>query len=258
MLTRSKTLLVSLLFSSICFVSGCGRSSPDTKDEPTMMDTIRSEVFGDPLYLPLDTLNQEFQGKINARDLIDSDFEIKLFSIPSSRSESKRHNVELEIVGEMMIGNQLIAVTGRNSHVNWLRREGAHPAHKSRQFIEFSPTIVMPNNYCESDVILEPVKEFNDNNESLRRKFEGANTVINVQFIAELKGNHLVAGIIRATRCPSQGGACWSEDVGTWGASKAASSMPEVLDDNSIRSEKFTFNNLIDGQIRTTVVKLNQ
>ena len=49
-----------LIFSSICFVSGCGRSSPDAKDEPTMMDTIRSEVFGHPLYHPLDTLNQKF------------------------------------------------------------------------------------------------------------------------------------------------------------------------------------------------------
>ncbi len=257
MFARSKTLLLPLILSSICFVSGCGRSSPDAKDEPTMMDTIRSEVFGDPLYLPLDTLNQEFHGKINASALNDSNFEIKLFSIPSSRSESRRHNIDLEIVGEMMIGNQLFAVTGENTHVNWLRREGTHPALKSRQFIEFSPTIVMPSNYRESDVILEPVKELKDNNESLLRKFDGANPVVNVQFIAELKGDDLVSGVIRATSCPSAGGACSHEDIGTWGASNVANSLPEVVDENSIRSEKFTFSNLIDGNIRSTVVKLN-
>jgi hypothetical protein len=258
MFAHYKTLLLPLIFSSIFFVSGCGRSSPDAKDEPTMMDTMRYEVFGNPLYLPLDTLNQEFHGKINASALNDSDFAIKLFSTPSSRSESIRHNIDLKIVGEMMIGNQLFADTGGNTHVNWLRREGTHPALKSRQFIEFSPTIVMPSNYRESDVILEPIKEYEDNNKSLNQKFDGENPPISLKFIAELKGDHLVSGVIRATRCPTAGGICWQEDVGSWGATRTASAIPEVLDDDSIRSDKFTFTNLVDGNIRTTVVKLNK
>jgi hypothetical protein len=242
----------------IHLISSCGKSGPDSKDEPTFLDSARHEIFGHPLYSPLNTVNKKFTGNLNANNLNDSEFEVKLLSIPSSISESKRHNLELLIVGQLKIHNKIFAITGRNSHTNWLCKDCPHPALKSRQFIEFSPTIVMPSNHKENDVILEPVPEFKDNNDWLYKQFDRGTPAIGLRFIAELKDNNLVDGLIRATYCPSAGGSCWQEDVGSWSASEIEILAPEVLDNNTIQFENLVFANEIDGNIRRTVVKLSQ